>query len=154
MTTASSDGASWLDGLEQRTYRTLNSVLRPSIQRGLGSPCLAPWGLVVLEHTGRKTGRQYKSPLFAMRLGRQVVVTTIRSERSNWIRNLEHQPNTHLWMNGERRQVRAKIMTAERSPEPVEMDDRVAAPVFSALRALVTAGFSVSVLEFIGVGYG
>ena len=67
---------------------------------------------------------------------------------SLWIRNLEHQPSTDLWMRGERRPIRAQVMTAERGTEPEEMDDRLAQPVFSALRALVAAGFSVSVLEF------
>ncbi|MBW2243067.1 MAG: nitroreductase family deazaflavin-dependent oxidoreductase [Deltaproteobacteria bacterium] len=137
----------WAESFQRQAFRALNAVVRPSIQRGLGSPCLTPWGMVVLEHTGRQTGRQYKSPLLAVRVGRQVVVTTVRSERSNWIRNLEHQPSTHLWMNGERRRVRAHVMNASLGRDPEEMSDRMARPLFTALRAMVTAGFSVSVLD-------
>jgi hypothetical protein len=50
-------------------------------------------------------------------------------------------------MNGERRPVRAKIMSSREGPEPEEMTDRVARPVFAALRAMVTAGFSISILD-------
>ena len=75
--------------LQRQAFRVLNAVVRPSIRRGFGSPCLAPWGLVVLEHKGRRTGRTYESPLLALRIGRRVVVTTYRKERSQWVRNLE-----------------------------------------------------------------
>jgi hypothetical protein len=82
-----------------------------------------------------------------MRLGRQVVVTTYRSERSNWIRNLEDQPRTHLWMNGERRPVRAHVLSSSRGEATDGMVDRVARPLRPAVRAMVAAGFAVSVLE-------
>jgi hypothetical protein len=141
------DKETWLDSLERRTFGAINAVLRPSIQRGLGAPCLTPWGLVVLEHTGRKTGRQYKSPLLAIRVGRQVVVTTVRSEGSNWIRNLENQPRTHLWLNGERIPVRAHIMNSTHDWEPDDAIDSKSKSIFSALQALVTAGLSISVLD-------
>ncbi len=147
MTVMTRDDASWTSSLEQRAYRALNAVVGPSIQRGFGSPCVTPWGLVVLEHTGRLTGRQYRSPLLAMRLGRQVVVTTYRSERSNWIRNLEDQPRTHLWINGERRPVRAHVLYASQGGETGGMVDRVARPLRPAVRAMLAAGFAVSVLE-------
>ena len=139
--------ASWTGGLERRAYRALNAVLRPSIQRGFGSPCLTPWGLVVLEHTGRRTGRKYTSPLLAVRVGRSVVVTTYRTQGSNWIRNLEDQPRTHLWMNGERRPVHAQVLSSNQSGELRETVERVARPLQPAVRALVAAGFAVSVLE-------
>ena len=147
MTLITRDDASWTGSLEQRAYRALNAVVRPSIQRGFGSPCVTPWGLVVLEHTGRRTGRQYRSPLLAMRMGRQVMVTTYRSERSNWIRNLENQPKTHLWMNGERRPVRAHLLNPRRSKEEDGLRDRIARPLRPAVRAMMAAGFAVSVLE-------
>ena len=147
MTVRTRDDASWTGSLEQRASRALNAVVRPSIQRGFGSPCVTPWGPVVLEHTGRRTGRHYRAPLLAMRMGRQVVVTTYRSERSNWIRNLEDQPRTHLWMNGERRPVRAHILNPSRRHDPDGMTERIARPLRPAVRALVAAGFVVSVLD-------
>ncbi len=137
---------SWTDKLERQAFRALNSVVGPSVQRGFGSPCITPWGLVALEHTGRRTGRTYTSPLLAMRMGRHVVVTTYRSERSNWIRNLEDRPKTHLWMNGERRPVRAHVLNSS-GHEPDGTVERVARPLRPAVRALLAAGFAVSVLE-------
>ena len=133
--------------LERQAFHALNAVVRPSIQRGFGAPCLTPWGLVVLEHTGRRTGRKYSSPLWAMRMGRRVVVTTYRTGCSHWIRNLKHQPNTHLWMNGERRPVRAHVLNSGPRHGPDAMAERVARPLRPAVRALVAAGFAVSVLE-------
>ena len=147
MTMSTKREASWTDTLERQAFRALNAVVRPSIQRGFGSPCLTPWGLVVLEHTGRRTGRKYASPLWAMKMGRRVVVTTYRTGRSQWIRNLEHQPKTHLWMNGERRPVRAHILNSSRRHEPDGTAERVARPLRPAVRALVAAGFVVSVLD-------
>lgn len=133
------------ESIQRRAFRALNAVARPSIQRGFGSPCLTPWGLVVLEHTGRKSGKEHASPLLALRLGSRVVVTTFRTERSHWVRNLEKQPEAHLWLNGERRAVRAIVLQgdAESGAARARLSDRVWRPV----RALLAAGFAVSVLE-------
>ncbi len=137
--------SSWTAELERRAVAALNSVARPSIQRGLGSPCLVPWGLVVLEHKGRRTGRTYTSPLLAMRLGRRVLVTTYRKERSHWIRNLEEWPRTHLWMNGRRRPYHARVLGGGGRNDRLEAI--LERPLWPAVRALVAAGFAVSVLE-------
>jgi hypothetical protein len=83
----------------------------------------------------------------AIRMGRRVVVTTYRTGRSHWIRNLEDRPRTHLWMNGERRPVRAHVLNSSRRHEPDGMAERVARPLRPAVRALMAAGFAVTVLE-------
>ena len=44
-------------GVEVEFFRFLNRWLEPQIRAGLGSPRLAPGGLIVLETLGRKTGR-------------------------------------------------------------------------------------------------
>ena len=138
---------SWKGKLEQRAYRALNAVVRPSVELGLGAPCLAPFGLVVLEHTGRRTGRRYASPLLAMRIGEHVVVTTYRAERSNWVQNLRDQPRAHLFMNGRRRPVRAHVHPAAHHETHGASAGRTERPFPPAVRALVAAGFAVSVLE-------
>ena len=142
--------AGWVETLERQAFRALNTIARPPIQRGFGSPCLTPWGLVVLEHTGRQTGRTHASPLWALRLDHRVVVATYRKTRSHWIRNLKHQPETHLWMNGERKPVRAHVLDPSQCHDadaPDSIAERIARPVLHALRALLAAGFAVSVLE-------
>ena len=137
--------ATWTDTLQRQAFRALNAVVRPSIQRGFGSPCLAPWGLVVLEHTGRRTGRTYESPLLALRLGRRVVLTTYRTDQSQWIRNLEDQPETHLWLNGRRKAYRAQVLREGAEPEDAAV--LFGQRAWRSARVLLAAGFAVSVLE-------
>ena len=97
------------DNLERGLFNAVNAVVRPAVRRGFAAPCIAPFGLVLLEHTGRKSGRKYESPLLALRFGRRVLVSTVRDEGSNWVRNLESDEGAHLWMNGRRRPVRAEV---------------------------------------------
>lgn len=97
------------DSVERGLFKAVNAVVRPAVRRGFAAPCLSPFGLVLLEHTGRKSGRTYESPLVALRLGRRVLVSTVRDERSEWVRNLESDESAHLWLNGRRRAVRAEV---------------------------------------------
>ena len=99
--------------LERQTLRIVNSLLTPLILRGFASPCLAPLGLVALEHTGRKSGRTHTSPLVALRMGGKFVVATFRTERSHWIRNLKAEPLAALWIHGRRREMRAEVHETE-----------------------------------------
>ncbi len=99
-----------LEQLERGLFSAVNAVVRPAVRRGFASPCGSPVGLVMLEHTGRKSGRTYESPLLALRLGRRVLVSTVRDEASQWIRNLEADEDAHLWLNGRRRAVRAEVV--------------------------------------------
>jgi hypothetical protein len=135
----------WVDSAQRRAFRVINAIARPSIQRGFGAPCLAPWGLVVLEHTGRRTGTKYESPLLALRLGRRVLVTTYREESSEWVRNLENEPKTHLWLNGRRTAYRASVMRG--NTESKGAMARVGRRLRHVAQALLAAGFAVSVLE-------
>ncbi len=45
----------------------LNQLARPLIKAGLGGPCLTPFGLVVIEVLGRRTGIVREVPLLALR---------------------------------------------------------------------------------------
>ena len=137
--------ATWMNELQRKAFRALNAVVRPTIQSGFGTPCLTPWGLVVLEHTGRRTGRTYESPLLALRLGRRVVVTTYRRDRSQWVRNLEEQPEIHLWLNGRRKPYRAMVLRGDSEPE--DALTRVGHRLLQNAQALLAAGFAVSILE-------
>ena len=78
----------------------LNRVVEPAVRRGFGSPRLAPSGFIVLETVGRKSGELRRSPLAATRIGRHMIVATLRGERSQWVRNLAAQPRTRYWTRG------------------------------------------------------
>ena len=96
--------------VEVEFFRMLNRVVEPLVRAGVGSPRMAPGGLIVLEAEGRKSGRRIRSPLAATRIGNHVVLGTFRGNRSQWIRNLAAQPRTRYWLGGKARDARAFVM--------------------------------------------
>lgn len=96
--------------LEADFFRTLNRVVEPLVRAGLGSPRLAPGGLIVLETRGRKSGRRYRTPLAATRLGGYVLVATYRGGRSQWVRNLARQRRARYWLGGRERRGRPFVL--------------------------------------------
>ena len=83
--------------------------------------------------------------MFALRLGHRVMLTTYRKDRSQWVRNLENQPQAHLWLNGRRQPYRAWVLRGDTEPE--EAQARVGRRLWQSAQALLAAGFAVSVLE-------
>ncbi len=102
--------------LEQKMFRSLNAVVEPAVRRGLGSPTLAPAGLIVLETVGFKSGAQRRTPLWSFRLGRYRVVSTARGDRSFWVKNLLQQPAVSYYLGGKRRDSYA-IVIATGAPQ-------------------------------------
>ncbi len=104
----------WLDGkhvrekVERRVFASLNKVVEPAVRLGLGSPMPVGVGAVILETTGRNSGRPRSVPLLAARLGDHVVVSTLRGS-SQWAKNLDSEPNAHLWLHGNRRPVSGRV---------------------------------------------
>lgn len=54
--------------------------------QGLYAWLVPPWAVIV--HRGRRSGRQYRTPLFAFRRGRTLVIALLYGEESEWLRNL------------------------------------------------------------------
>ncbi len=100
--------------LERDFFRMLNKVVEPAVRRGLGSPRLAPGGLIVLETTGFKSGQKRRTPLVASRLGPYVVVATARGERSFWVKNLRKQSRVSYYLGGKERQAKAFVMAPDK----------------------------------------
>jgi deazaflavin-dependent oxidoreductase (nitroreductase family) len=96
--------------LEVEFFRMLNRVVEPMVRAGLGSPRIVPGGLIVLEATGRKTGRRIRTPLVATRLGGYVIVATGRGGRSQWVHNLSANPKVRFWLAGRPRDARAFVI--------------------------------------------
>ena len=134
-------------GIEVEFFRMLNRVVEPRIRAGLGSPCLAPGGFIVLETRGRKTGRLSRTPLAATRILDHVVVGTFRGDRSQWVRNLVADPDTRLWLGGRARPIRAFVLSAEtraaRRPRGFPSPLRF---VVAFLRPYTRAGWAFAVL--------
>jgi hypothetical protein len=96
--------------VEREFFRMLNRVVEPAVRKGLGSPRFVPGGLIVLESEGFKTGATRRTPLVATRLAGYVFVSTVRADRSFWIRNLQKQPRITYYLGGKPRQAKAFVM--------------------------------------------
>lgn len=117
-------------GMEQKLFRALNAFVEPAVRRGIGSPTLLPGALVVLESTGFKSGTRRRTPLVSLRVGRYRIVSTVRGERSFWVKNLLQQSDVSYFLGGERRRARAIVLV---DGEETTLDE--SCPRF--LRALV-----------------
>jgi deazaflavin-dependent oxidoreductase (nitroreductase family) len=54
--------------------------------QGLYAWLLPPWAVIL--HRGRRSGRQYRTPLFAFRRDRTLVIALLYGQESDWLRNL------------------------------------------------------------------
>ena len=97
-----------LDQTAKAGFGALNSVVLPLLRRGAGSPLPIGAGLVVLETTGRTSGRKREVPLMAARFGDRMLVSTAR-RRSQWVRNLEAEPQADVWVAGHKRTATATV---------------------------------------------
>jgi deazaflavin-dependent oxidoreductase (nitroreductase family) len=68
-----------------RSLARFNKKVTNRIQ-GLWAPWLPPWAVIV--HKGRKSGREYQTPVLAFRSGRQLAVILFYGERAEWLRNV------------------------------------------------------------------
>lgn len=94
--------------LTQTAFRTLNRFVRPLVKAGVGSPLPIGLGAVVLESTGRVSGKTRDVPVLGLRLGDRVVVSTVRGD-SQWLRNLEADDAAGVWYCGRRRDAVAAV---------------------------------------------
>src|SRR5215468_12086124 len=54
--------------------------------QGLYAWLLPPWAVIL--HRGRKSGHPYRTPLFAFRRDRTLVIALLYGHESDWLRNL------------------------------------------------------------------
>jgi deazaflavin-dependent oxidoreductase (nitroreductase family) len=102
---------------EAEFFRTLNAFLEPVVRAGCGAPGLLPTGMIVLETTGRRSGRSRRVPLMATVLDGCVFVSTLRGARSQWVRNLRAHGEVRYWLAGKERRGRARLF-APGAPPP------------------------------------
>jgi hypothetical protein len=98
-----------LDLFPHAAFRAVNNaVVGPFTKLGIGAPPVVGIGTVTVATTGRRSGRAHEVPLAAARLGDTVVVSTVRRS-SEWVRNLESDPTTTIWLDGCARQADAVV---------------------------------------------
>jgi deazaflavin-dependent oxidoreductase (nitroreductase family) len=132
--------------LEVEFFRFVNRWVEPQIRAGLGSPRLAPGGLIVLETRGRKTGRRARIPLVATRLQGYLLVGTFRGERSQWAKNLAAHPDVRFWMGGKPRPATAFVITSSRRPQPLPKLPALLRAVMALLVPYTRAGWTFAIL--------
>lgn len=105
----------------QQGFRALNRVVLPAVKAGLGSPLPIGAGLVVVETTGRSSGLPRQVPLVAARFGSNVVVSTVRTE-SQWVKNLQADPQASVWVGGQKRDGTATVEAGSLNIAKLELD--------------------------------
>jgi deazaflavin-dependent oxidoreductase (nitroreductase family) len=120
-------------------FRTLNRFVEPVAEAGCFSPEFWPTGLILLETTGRRSGRPHRTPVLAMIMDEHVIVRTIRGERSQWFRNLRANPKVRYWSGGQPKLARAVVHT------PGEECSTEALPPFAAA-GVAAAGLAVQLM--------
>jgi deazaflavin-dependent oxidoreductase (nitroreductase family) len=68
-----------------RKLAGFNRVVTNRVQ-GLWAPYLPPWLMVV--HRGRRSGREYRTPMMGSVHGEQLVIAMLYGPQSDWARNL------------------------------------------------------------------
>lgn len=68
-----------------RRIARFNKVVTNRVQM-LWAPRVAPWAVIV--HTGRRSGREYRTPVLAFTRGSQVTIALGYGADSDWVRNL------------------------------------------------------------------
>jgi deazaflavin-dependent oxidoreductase (nitroreductase family) len=132
--------------VEVEFFRFLNRWLEPQIRAGLGSPRLAPGGLIVVETRGRKTGRRARVPLVATRIQGHVLVGTFRGARAQWPKNLAAHPEVRFWLGGRPRPALASVIASSRRPRPLPKLPPLLRLVVAFLAPYTRAGWTFAVL--------
>jgi deazaflavin-dependent oxidoreductase (nitroreductase family) len=65
--------------------------------------------LMVIQHTGRRTGRQYLTPIGYARDGDSIVAFTL-SRDTQWYQNIQHNPEVTLTIKGKPIRARAELV--------------------------------------------
>ncbi len=113
-------------------FHRLNALVEPTVRAGWLSPGITPTGLILLETTGRRSGRTHKTPLLATLVQDYAVVSTVRGSRSQWLQNLAAAPDARYWLGGRSRECRAYIVGSDEGA--AELDEAPA-----AVRCLATS---------------
>ena len=105
-----------LPAIEGGFFRSLNRVVEPLVRAGFGAPLLAFSGLIALETTGWRTGQVHRLPVLATMIEDHALVSTVRADRSHWVRNLRENSRVRYWLGGEVREASALVFDAGESP--------------------------------------
>ena len=102
-----------------RVFKLTNGRIGSKWRVGAGFKKPAP--TLLLEHTGRKSGKVFTTPLLYLADGSDVVVVASQGglpKNPLWFGNLQAHPDTRVHLRGERgRTVRARVATSDEKSE-------------------------------------
>ncbi len=136
--------------IEQTLFRRLNAVVEPAVRLGIGSPSLTPASLIVLETVGYKSGMRRRTPLWSVRLGRYRLISTVRGERSFWVKNLLKNPTVSYYLGGRRRQSLAVVIADGKSRPAFEEMTPLLRRLSRVLEQYAPGGWTFAILAPIG----
>ncbi len=85
---------------------------------GLWAPYLVPYAQI--EHTGRRSGHTYRTPVLAARVGSAFYVPVLYGERSDWVRNVLAAGECRVRYGGRAAQLREpQVIDAAAAPDAV-----------------------------------
>ncbi|TDC77771.1 nitroreductase family deazaflavin-dependent oxidoreductase [Actinomadura sp. 7K507] len=98
-----------------RQVRSFNKVVTNRVQ-GVYAPYVPPLAMVV--HKGRRSGREYRTPVTAFRSGRSLIVGLPYGADTDWVRNLIAEGRGGVERLGRVRRVgNPRVLTASEAGE-------------------------------------
>jgi deazaflavin-dependent oxidoreductase (nitroreductase family) len=82
-----------------------------------GKGWIVGWLILLLEHTGRRSGKRYATPLQYERINGAYYVGAARGQQADWFRNVQADPHVH---------VQVSRLAFDCTAEPVTDPERVA----------------------------
>jgi len=117
------------------------------VRAGCFSPNLfAPTGLIVLETTGRRSGKTHQTPVFAMLMDGHLIVRTFRGERSAWFQNLRANPKVAYWSGGQKIPARAEVHAPGEECQTAGLPPGAALGILAAAMGVRMLGWRFAVL--------
>ena len=108
--------------LTKTIFSTLNRIVEPTLATGLGNPLPFGVGAVVVETTGRVSGKPRRVPVLTARAGNHLLISTVRPS-SNWFANIEAEPTTKVQLGGRFRSAAATVRRGPLNTVWLELDD-------------------------------
>lgn len=104
-----------MTAFQNQFFAGVNLFAEPLIRAGVGNPLFWPTGTIVVEMTGRKSGRKINIPVLATRFGEVVVFGTVRRD-AQWLKNLKANSEVRYWLAGQPQEAMAFVFTPGETP--------------------------------------
>ena len=138
--------ASTLDELERQFFASLNAWAEPLARGGVLSPGPYMSGLVLIEVRGRISGEQHPVPLVGTRIGELLLVSTLRGNRSHWLRNLESDSAVRYWIHGVEAHGRAIVVNTRARASACDGESPEVRALAGFLAPATVAGWAFAII--------